>query len=222
MGRQSKIQLHELEEFVLGERARGRTTKQIAAAVNDELAHRNIDDSVDKQGRAVERYLQSLDEHTVPAAHQPQVAEQNAAMVFDIAGRLGLLDGYLVRWIEQADLGVRPVQGVVYDLIGERVVTADALGAQSSDDPEHEDKPVVQVYEVDWQARRAAAGELRQACVAIADLVGRIHDAEQVRAFQASVSEAIAEASPEVAAAVLVKLKAKQSIVRASLLGAAA
>lgn len=217
MARQSKIVKHELEEFVLGERSRGRTAKQIAAAVNDELAHRDIADQVDKQGRAVERYLHTLDAHTVPVAHQPQVAEQNSAMIFDVAGRLGLLDGYLVQWIEQANHAVRPVQGVVFDLVAERMITSQDLHADDGDEPH-----TVQVYEIDWQARKAAAGELRQACVAIADLVGRIHDAEQVKTFQTTVAEVIAECDPATAKRLVEKLQTRQSIVRASLLGAVA
>jgi hypothetical protein len=59
------------------------------------------------------------------------------------------------------------------------------------------------VLVVDWHARKVAASELRGLLKNYADLMGRIHDAEQVQAFQESVLDAIREASPEVAAAVI-------------------
>jgi hypothetical protein len=52
------------------------------------------------------------------------------------------------------------------------------------------------------------------------DLMQRVHDAEEVKAFQESVQDAIREASPEVAAAVIAKLRERQSIRKAALLGA--
>lgn len=224
MPRQPKILKYELAEFVMDQRERGRSNGQVAAAVNDELAHRGVKDKVDK--RTIERHFATLDIASVPYAHTPPTAARNAAAAFNIADRLGLLDEKVVKWIEQADLACKQVPGVVYDVLHQRITTPEALGAErqgdedgfdfSVADPDH---PIVQVYEIDWQARAAMSRELRELSKVVADLLQRVHDAGQVQAFQQSVEEAISEASPEVANRVLEKMAAKQSIARAQLMG---
>lgn len=224
MARQSKIVKYSLTTFVLDLRERGKTAKQIAAAVNDELAHLGVDDSVDTAGRAIERHFATLDAASVAPAHQPLTAERNAGLAVDVAARLGLMDEHLVKWMHEADLAAKPIVGVVYDVLHQKIKTPDDMGRDQAIDPDladaDEDHPCVQVYEIDWQARTSTSRELRELVKTVADVLQRVHDAGQVQAFQQAVMEAIMEASPEVAAAVVAKMREKQSIVRAHLLGA--
>jgi hypothetical protein len=48
----------------------------------------------------------------------------------------------------------------------------------------------------------------------------RVHDAEEVRAFQEAFVETIREVEPEVAAVMLAKLREKRSVRNAAILGA--
>ena len=190
---QPKIIALGLEDLVVDARGRGRSLQQIADELNAELQRRDVAARVSK--KSVERYLATLDEATVPAAHAPQAAEANAVIAIAFGDRLTRLDHLLARWLEEAETATTTVQ-VGY-----------------GDNASHETVP-------DWRARTSVAREMRELLKVYADLMQRIHDAEQVRAFQESVVEAIREASPEAATAVLEKLRARQSIARASLLGA--
>jgi hypothetical protein len=79
-------------------------------------------------------------------------------------------------------------------------------------------KPVP-VLVADWHARKVAASELRGLLKMFGDLMQRVHDAEQVQAFQEAMMESIREASPEVAAAVIANLRKRQTVRRAAILG---
>lgn len=201
-----------LEQLVFAQRERGQSAAQIAAMCNDELVHQGVADTL--TSKAIERYFASLDKASVPVAHSPQVAEDNAVLAVNVAARLGLLDGKLTKWIEEADLAVTPMKGVVYDVHTQTVISEQYA---RSDGFEGE---VVDVLVPDWQARGIASRELREALKVVADVLQRVHDAEEVRAFQMAVSQAIAEASPEVAQAVLLKMRENRSIRRSILLGA--
>lgn len=191
---QPKIIALGLEDLVVDARGRGRSLSQIADELNAELAARG-DTTATVSKESVKRYLATLDRATVPAAHTPQAAQANALVSIEFGRRLQTLDRLVASWLDEAHTAEKTVQ------IG------------YGDTSTFETVP-------DWQARTSVAREMRELLKVYADLMQRIHDAEQVRAFQESVVEAISEASPEVAAAVLSKLRGRQSIQRAALLGA--
>lgn len=215
MARQSKIVRYGLQEQAVALRAASMSAQQIAEQLNDELAHQDIKDTV--TSKAVERFFATLDRATIPEAHQPRVAEQNATLAFDVAKNLELLDGHLTRWIVEADKACQIVKGVVWDENAGEVVSE--RFTQSDD---YDGGPVVPVLVADWNARGTASRELREASKVVADLLQRVYDAQQVQAFQESIMEVLEEADPDVAHKVIAKLKEKQTIRRAALLGVAA
>jgi hypothetical protein len=195
---QPKIIALGLEDLVVDARGRGRSLSQIADECNAALAERvplgTPASTVSKE--SVKRYLATLDRATVAPAHAPQAAEANALVSIEFGRRLTTLDKLLARWLTEADEAERTVQVGMGD-----TATFETIP--------------------DWQARTGIAREMRELLKVYADLMQRIHDAQQVAAFQQSVVEAIREASPEVAASVVAKLRERQSIQRAALLGAA-
>lgn len=191
---QPKIIALGLEDLVVQARGRGRSLQQITDELNAELAERG-DTTARVSKKSVERYLATLDQATVPAAHTPQAAEANAVVAIAFGQRLTRLDQLLAQWLDEAQEATKTVQVGYGD-----TATFDVVP--------------------DWQARTSVAKEMRELLKVYADLMGRIHDAQQVKAFQESVVEAIKEASPEVATAVLTKLRSRQSIQRAAMLGA--
>lgn len=219
---QPKVIKYELEGLVLGLREKGRSNEQMAEACSAELAARGIRDSLTK--KAVERYLATLDRASVAPAHAPAAAAANATLAVDVAHNLQLLDGTLRRWLDEAEKAVTPMRGVLWDPYAQKPADAGGVRRAARDEEWGEDlmAQVVDVFVPDWQARLGTAKELRQHAEAVANILQRVHDAEQVQAFQEAVMEAIGEASPDVAAAVIGKLRDKQQVRRAALLGAAA
>lgn len=231
MGRQSKVVRYELEDVILEARRRGRSVAQITQGCNDALAARGVKDTLTT--RAVERYLATLDEATVPPAHAPAAAEANATIAIDYGKRLNRLDELLGKWLDEAEQAVQPMRGVLWNPY--RQEPADPQDARDdaakfAENLEDLDPDIaaelrewvrpVTVLVPDWHARTAVSREMRGHLKEYADLMARIHDAQQVQAFQESVLEAIQEAAPEVAHRVVAKLQEKQTIQRAALLGA--
>lgn len=251
MANQPKVIKLGLEELVLDGRKRGLSLVQIRDECNEELERRARKAAMNrgKDGKAqpkapesvskpaIERYLRTLDKATVPVAHQPQVAQENAQVAIEFGARLARLDALLGQWIEQADSAVTPMRGVLWDPYlqepadpntaresAERMADglADALELADADTARAVQGMIgaVVVMVPDWQARIGVAKEMRQHLEAYANLLDRIHNASQVQAFQRAVVEAIREASPEVAHEVLAKLKTLQQARSAALLGA--
>jgi hypothetical protein len=189
-GRQSKIVKYELEKLVIDGRRRGRSHAQIAVACNTRLAGT---DSITT--KAIERYLARLDRETVPAAHQPQVAGENARLAVDVAARLNLLDGKLTAWLDEAETAV------IHRWVG---------GGETGE----------VVESIDWQARTSVARELRQATEAVVNLLERVHNAERIEAFQVAVVQAIRDADPDTARRVVVTMERHEALRAAALLGA--
>lgn len=226
-----------LEEVVLAAREEGLSLERIRDRCNETLKGAGETATVSKP--AIERYLRSLDKASVAPAHQPQLAQRNAELSIDFAGRMNALDEKLGRWIEEVDAAVTPMRGVLWDPYAQTPLPTkeaqdrhrdeldrlgDALDYMSGDQAEQMKNWIapVDVFVPDWQARVKVAGELRKLLEVYADVMGRIHDAQQVADFQSSVHDAIAEASPEVAQAVVAKMRAKRDARKAALLGAAA
>jgi hypothetical protein len=84
--RPSKIVQLGLEKDALSLRDQGRTLREIADALTQQLARAGSDETVSYPG--VERYFASLDRATVAVAHRPQVAAENAAVSIDVAQRI--------------------------------------------------------------------------------------------------------------------------------------
>lgn len=182
-----------LEETILDARRRGLEVSEITRACKDVLAARGSGESITK--RSIERYLQRLDKASVAPAHQPQIAQANAMVGIAFMQRVERLDELLGKWLDEAEDAQVPIVNAEGEVV--------------------EHIP-------DWNARTRTAREMREHLKAYADLMQRVHDASQVKAFQESVLEAIQEASPEVAQVVLEKMRGKQDVRRAALLGAGA
>lgn len=190
-----KVVKYELEDLVLGLRRQGRNREQIAEACNQALDDRDIDD--DLHPSAIDRYIASLDRESVPEVHRPQAAAKVARVLrVDVIDRMNSLDELLAGWLDEAKSAEKTVQ-VGY---GETAT--------------YETVP-------DWHARAAMSREMREHVRAVGELLERVYNAEQVQAFQESVTEAIREASPETAQAVLAKLRDRQSLRARALLGEA-
>lgn len=74
----------------------------------------------------------------------------------------------------------------------------------------------------DWHARISVIAEDRKLIETYAGLLERVYNTVQIRQFQATVMEAIAEADPETAQKITLKLRDRADVVRAQLLGVAA
>lgn len=197
-----------LEETVLDGRRASRSNAQIALACTQALWDRDMEGSVSEA--AVKRYLATLDEHTIPALHAPQAAEQNAVIAVDVVARINRLDELLQKWIEQAENAGRSKWGVMWDQVQQKVIAADEAG--DAIEP-------VEIFEVDWQARSHMATVMLKHLAQFTDLMERLFDAEQVKAFQQEVMTAIEEADPATARKIVERLQSRQSAVRARLLG---
>jgi hypothetical protein len=230
----SKIIELGLEHVVIEARNEGKGLDQIVRACNDWLQREGpTTTSVSKS--TVKRYLAQLAPGTVAAAHEPTVAAENARVAIEFAARLNGLDEKLGRWIEEADKAVTPMRGVLWDpYLQQPVETKHAqenaakmredLGELAFLAPDALAKvdewvSAVPVMVVDWHARKVASSELRGLLKMFGDLMQRVHDAEQVQAFQEAMMESIREASPEVAAAVIANLRKRQTVRRAAILG---
>jgi hypothetical protein len=233
MPRPMKIIELDLEKVVIAAREKGKTLDEIRTRCNAVLATRAIDKDDPKTVSlaAVKRYLDHLGRASVAPAHQPQMAEANAEQAMNVLADFALLRGKLVRWVEEADQAGRRMQGVFYDPHAKQVISQErayelmeqAEAERDGEPPDEDAMPeVVGVYVADWQARTTVASQLRETIKLAADLLGRIHDAEQVQLFQQVVMEAVEEADPVTAQRIRDSMRKRQSIRRAALLGVAA
>lgn len=193
--RHGKVIKYELEDLVLDARRRGRSNAQIAGECNEQLVKAAVKDTL--TAKAVERYLATLDRATVPEAHQPQVAAENARLAIDVAERMGLIDGRLRSWLDEAE------DSVIEYMVGH------GEGAYTQTRP-------------DWHARLGVAKQLRQVVETVVNILERIHNAEQIAAFQEELVQVIRDADPETAKLLIERLQARQSVHRAALIGAPA
>jgi hypothetical protein len=189
----SKIMELQLEQTVVDARAAGKALDGIVVLCNQDLARRGVEQTVSKS--TLKRYLARLAPGTVAAAHEPTAARANAHVAIAFAERLNRLDQLLGMWLEEAVDAQQPV----------------TVGSG--------DSATVEMVP-DWRARGIMAREMRGLLGTYTDLMQRVHDAEEVKAFQESVLDAIREADPNVAAAVIAKLRERQSIRKAAILGA--
>lgn len=233
-GPASKVIELGLEDTVVQARAQAKGLAAIVVACNQELARRGVEQTVSKS--TVKRYLAQLAPGTAAAAHEPTVASENASVAIAFASRLNDLDEKLGRWIDEADTAVMALTGVLWDPylqapVKDNLARENAAAMRESlaelaflapDALSKVDEWIapVPVLIVDWRARKAMSSEMRRLLATYTDLMQRVHDAEEVKAFQEAVQDAIREASPEVAAAVIAKLRERQSIRKAALLGA--
>jgi hypothetical protein len=184
-----KIVQHQLEKQALAARNKGRTADETAKELTGTLRKRGVKEGLSRT--AVERYWASLDEESLPPAHRPQVAEQNAALAVNVAGDLQVLAATVKEWFEEAKTARKylPTDDGLMD-----------VGA-------------------DWQARTGASREFREALRFAADVMERVYNIENIRVFQETVLEAVGEASPEVQREIKRRFEGKREIVRAKLLG---
>lgn len=196
-GTRLKVVALGLERDVLKMREQGRTGKEIVAALNRKLArqHKGGGKPQTVSKAALERYIRQLTAATVPAVHEPQAAQENAAMLLDFGKRFGDLDKKLWGWVEEAE--------------NAREIKVSATGESIDAGP-------------NWQARIGVSREIQRQLGMFADVMERVYNAEQVADFQQAVVEAIREADPEVAGRVVEKMRERRSIRAAALLGAAA
>lgn len=230
-----------LEHVVIAARNEGKGLDAIVRACNDWLQREGpAATSVSKS--TVKRYLAALTPGTVAAAHEPTVAVENARVAIEFAERLGALDRTVRKWLDEADAAVTPMRGVLWDPYAqepmppkEAAESRDDLLTKMRDDvggdlSEYFSADVLKVLREhiapvtilvqDWHARKVAASELRGLLKVFADLMQRVHDAEEVRAFQEAFVETIRDVEPEVAAVMLAKLREKRSVRNAAILGA--
>lgn len=191
---------------MLEARRAGKTRREILLACEQALLDRDVDASVSDS--ALKRYLSQLGEMVVPAAHQPQVASENARLMVPLIERLNMLDQMLNKWIgDAANSGVEKY-GIWWDVAQQRAVG----GVDEALEP-------VPIFVADWQARTGMSRELREFLKVIADLLESIYSAQAVADFQQVALEAIEEADPATAAKVVQAFNAKRSLRAAALLG---
>lgn len=233
-GPASKIIELGLEHVVIQARAEGKGLDATVVVCNQDLARRGVEATVSKS--TVKRYFAALAPGTAAALHEPTVAREHARIAIAFGERLNDLDERLGRWIEEADHAVTPMRGVLWDPYLQAPVKTELAQANASEMADRlgeleflapdilgkvsEWVSPVPVLIVDWHARKAMASEMRRLLATYTDLMQRVHDAEEVKAFQESLVDAIREASPDVAAAVIAKLRERQSIRKAAILGA--
>lgn len=192
---QSKVIKYELEGLVMDARRRGRSVPQIKAELDQALAERAVKDTITT--RSIERYMAKLDAATVPAAHTPQAAADNARLAVDVAARMNLLDETMGRWLGEAEQARVPV----------------AVGSGES---------MVVEYGPDWHARVNVARELRKTSETVVNLLERIHNAERIAAFQAALMDVIRDCDPATAHKITVALRRHQQLQADVVLGAPA
>jgi hypothetical protein len=192
-----KVVKLQVEDVVREGLADGKTYPEILDDVNGELAVRHDG----KKGAppkvsssALERYIASLPEGTVPALHSPDVASANARLALDFEQRFQARMHTLGEWLTEVDTARLTMQkdGVTID-----------LGP-------------------DWQARKAMMSEERRWLQLFVDLMERLYNAQQVQMFQEAVMEELREADPELAQRVVARLQAKVTTRAAALLGGVA
>lgn len=195
MPRPSKIVQLDLEKHALKLREQGKTVRQIAEALTtrsgQSISH-----------AAVERYLATLDRESVPPAHRPQVAEQNAALAINVGGDLQELATTLRRWFDEAQ-----------DARLFQIVPLEA----TDQDPNPE--PLKIDIGPDWRVRLSTSREFRETLKFAADVLERIYNAEQIREFQLAVLEAVQEADPATARRIRDRMAQRSEVVKARLLG---
>lgn len=190
MARPAKIVQLKLEKQALGLRNAGKTLDEAADALNATLSRREGGETV--TAKAVQRYWASLDQESIVPAHRPQVAARNADMGMNLGGDIHDLHDKLKAWLEQAE----DAKSYVYDKDG-----------------------VLVGEDIDWRARTSVAREFRETLKFTAEMLERIYNVEQIKVFQQTVLETIAEASPELQGEIKRRFEVNQQIVRAKLLG---
>jgi hypothetical protein len=190
MPRPSRIIALGLEHDALALRNGGKTADQATAHLNETLALRGAGDQVARS--VVERYWASLDKESIAPAHRPQVAEENARVGVTIGSDLQSLRDEIAQWMQEAS----NAKSFVYGKDG-----------------------AVVAEDINWSARTSVAREFRETLKFTADVFERIYNMENIRIFQQTVLETIAEASPELQREVKRRFEANQQIVRAQMLG---
>lgn len=188
----------DLESQAVKLRARGKTMREILAALNEELdkrrhaGHPNAP-ARDLGEKSLARYFASLDEASVPAAHQPQAAEENVALQLQFGKQFVDLNSTILEWLEEAKTARKlvAVAGVGIEDVGP-----------------------------DWDARTKTAKALQQNLDAYGDLLERIYNAEQIKMFREEVLRAIREESPDCARRIQARMQERQSVRIAALTGA--
>lgn len=198
-GRRHKIIEHGLEKKALALRGKGHTNSEAAAELNRLIKARGSEDTITP--RSLQRYYATLDEATLPVAHQPQVAEANAEVAINVGRDLERLSGQLREWFDEATAA--------------RLTTTIRRG--KDDDGEDIYEPVD--AGPDWRVRLNTAREFRELLKLIADVLERINNAERIQIFQQTVMETVAEADPETARRIKARFEANAEIMRARLLG---
>lgn len=193
-GQRHKIVQHGLEKHVLKLRGSGKTLPEIRDELNERIRAKGNADRLTT--RAIERYLATLDEGSVPIAHQPQVAEENVRLGMNVAGDVADLTDKLRAWLIEAEEGKTPVYGK--DDLGDAVIVE---------------------WLPDWRARTSVAREFRETLKFTAEILERIYNQERIRVFQQTVLEVINEADPETARLVKSRFQSNAEIMRARLLG---
>lgn len=196
MARPSKIVQQKLEDKALQGRNEGLSAQATADRLNAILKRRGAGETVSE--RTVDRYWTILDRTTIAPAHQPQNAEQNAALAINVGGDLQQLATVVRGWFAEAEQARRVVV---------RPIT------EENPNPEPVD------LGPDWQVRLSTAREFRETLKFAADVLERIYNAEQIQVFQAAVMECVAAADPMVASEIRRRLGERQEMVRAQLLG---
>jgi hypothetical protein len=196
MARPSKIVQQKLEDKALEGRNEGLTAQATADRLNAILKRRGVVETVSK--RTVDRYWTILDRASIAPAHQPQNAEQNAALAINVGVDLQQLATVARGWFAEAEEARRTVLP-----------------------PITEENPHPEPIDLgpDWQVRLSAAREFRETLKFAADVLERIYNAEQIQVFQATVLECVAAADPVVASEIRRRLAERQEMVRAQLLG---
>ena len=187
MARPSKIVQQKLEDKALEGRNEGLSAQATADRLNTILKRRGAIETVTE--RTVDRYWTILDRASIAPAHQPQNAQQNAALAINVGGDLQRLCVVLGRWFDEAQQARKPA---------------------TAEDPDPGP---------DWQVRLNTSREFRETLKFAADILERIYNAEQIQVFQATVLECVAAADPTVASEIRRRLGERQEMVRAQLLG---
>jgi hypothetical protein len=200
MARPSKIVQQKLEDKALQGRNEGLSAQATADRLNAVLKRRGAGETVSE--RTVDRYWTILDRTTIAPAHQPQNAEQNAALAINVGGDLQRLAATLRAWFEEAQ------EARVYQFL---------YPEAEKDEPAPE--PLRIDLGPDWKVRLDTSREFRETLKFAADVLERIYNAEQIQVFQATVMECVAAADPVVASEIRRRLGERQEIVRAQLLG---
>jgi hypothetical protein len=196
MARPTKIVQQKLEDKALQGRSQGLSAQATADSLNEILRRRGSSETISQ--KAVERYFARRDRASIAPPHQPQNAEQNAALAINVGADLQQLATVVSGWFAEAEQA-------------RRTVLPDATDENQSPEPID--------LGPDWQVRLSAAREFRETLKFAADVLERIYNAEQIQVFQAAVMKCVAAADPVVASEIRRRLSERQEMVRAHLLG---